>query len=91
VHRSAFVLADLPLGISAASAPAGGQLGPQLAGGAMASIPIAPAADLLVGTTTAPTASAGDAWPTRVGFTSPLPAVAPGHYTAMVTFTAIGR
>jgi hypothetical protein len=91
VHRSAFVPADLPLGISAASAPAGGQLGPQLVGGAMASIPIAPAADLLVGTTTAPSASAGDAWPTRVGFTSPLPAVAPGHYTAMVTFTAIGR
>jgi uncharacterized protein len=91
VHRSAFVPADLPLGISAASAPAGGQLGPQLAGGAMASIPIAPAADLLVGTTAAPSASAGDAWPTRVGFTSPLPAVAPGRYTATITFTAIGR
>jgi uncharacterized protein len=91
VHRSAFVPADLPLGISAASAPAGGQLGPQLAGGAIASIPIAPAADLLVGTTTAPSASAGDAWPTRVGFTSALPAVAPGRYTATITFTAIGR
>jgi Lamin Tail Domain len=91
VHRSAFVPADLPLGISAASAPAGGQLGPQLAGGAMAAIPIAPAADLLVGTTAAPSASAGDAWPTRVGFTSALPVVAPGRYTATITFTAIGR
>ena len=64
VHRSAFVPADLPLGISAASAPAGGQLGPQLAGGAIASIPVAPAAGLLVGTTAAPSASSGDAWPT---------------------------
>jgi hypothetical protein len=91
VHRSAFLPADLPLGISAASAPSGGQLGPQLAGGAMASIPVAPAADLLVGTTSAPSASAGDAWPTRLGFTSPLPAVAPGHYTSTITFTAIGR
>ena len=91
VHRSAFVPADLPLGISAASAPAGGQLGPQLAGGAIASIPVAPAADLLVGTTAAPSASSGDAWPTRVGFTSPLPVVVPGRYTATITFTAIGR
>ena len=91
VHRSAFVPADLPLGISAASAPAGGQLGPQLAGGAMAPIPVAPAADLLVGTTAASSAAGGDAWPTRVGFTSPLPVVAPGRYTATITFTAIGR
>jgi hypothetical protein len=91
VHRSAFVPADLPLGISAASAPTGGQLGPQLAGGVMAAIPIAPGADLLVGTTAAPSASAGDPWPTRVGFTSALPVVAPGRYTATITFTAIGR
>jgi hypothetical protein len=28
---------------------------------------------------------------TNVGFTSPLPAVAAGHYTATITFTAIGR
>jgi hypothetical protein len=90
VHRSAFVPSDLPLGLTAA-APAGGQLGAQLAGGAMAAIPIAPAADLLVGTTSAPSSPAGDPWVTNVGFTSPLPMVAAGHYTATVTFTAIGR
>jgi hypothetical protein len=90
IHRSAFVPADLPLGLSA-SAPAGGQLGGQLVGGAMAAIPILPAADLLIGTTAAPSAPAGDAWATNVGFVSPLPFVAPGHYTATVTFTAIGR
>ena len=90
VHRSAFAPADLPLGLSA-SAPAGGQLGGGLAGGAMAAIPIAPAADLLIGTTSAPSAPAGDAWATNVGFVSPLPFVTPGHYTATVTFTVIGR
>ena len=84
VHRSSFVPSDLPLGLTAA-APAGGQLGAQLAGGAMAAIPIAPAADLLVGTTSAPSAPAGDPWATNVGM------VAAGHYTATVTFTAIGR
>jgi hypothetical protein len=57
----------------------------------MAAIPIAPAADLLIGSTSAPSASAGDAWATNVGFTSPLPLVAAGRYTATVTFTAIGR
>ena len=90
VHRSAFTPADLPLGI-AATAPAGGQIGGQLQGGAMAAIPIAPAADLLVGTTAAKSAQAGDAWPTGVGFTGPLPVVAPGRYAATVTFTVIGR
>jgi hypothetical protein len=90
VHRSAFVPADLPLGLSA-SAPTGGQLGGPLVGGAMVGIPIAPAADLLIGTTAAPSAPAGDAWATNVGFVSPLPFVAPGHYTATVTFTVIGR
>ena len=90
VHRSAFIPADLPLGLTAA-APAGGQLGGQLTGGAMAAIPIAPAADLLVGTTSAPTSPSGDSWATSVGFISPLPLVAAGRYTASVTFTAIGR
>lgn len=90
VHRSAFLPADLPLGLSA-SAPPGGQLGGQLAGGAMAAIPIAPAADLLIGTTSAPSAPAGDGWAANVGFVSPLPFVTPGHYTATVTFTVIGR
>jgi Lamin Tail Domain len=90
VHRSAFVPSDLPLGLTAA-APAGGQLGGQLSAGAMAAIPIAPGADLLVGSTSAPSGPGGDAWATNVGFTSPLPLVAAGHYTATVTFTAIGR
>jgi hypothetical protein len=90
VHRSAFLPADLPLGL-AATAPAGGQLGGQLSGGAIAAIPIAPAPDLLIGTTGGPSASGGDAWPTSVGFTAPLPIVAAGHYTATVTYTVIGR
>jgi len=90
VHRSVFQPADLPLGI-AGSAPSGGQIGPALAGGAMAAIPIPPASDLLVGTTAAATVAAGDAWATSLGFASPLPVVAPGHYAATVTFTVIGR
>ena len=90
VHRSAFLPADLPLGLSA-SAPAGGQLGTQLGGGATAAIPIAPAADLLIGTTSTPTGAGGDAWQTNVGFVSPLPFVTPGRYSATVTFTVIGR
>jgi hypothetical protein len=90
VHRSAFQPTDLPLGLSA-TAPSGGQLGGGLSGGAMAPIPIAPAADLLIGTTSAPSAGTGDAWAAKVGFVSPLPVSAPGHYTATVTFTVIGR
>jgi len=90
VHRAAFLPADLPLGV-AGTAPAGGQIGPALAGGAMAAIPIAPASDLLVGTTSARSAAAGDVWDTRLGFTGPLPAVPAGRYTASVTVTVIGR
>jgi hypothetical protein len=90
VHRTAFVPADLPLGV-AGTAPSGGQIGGSLAGGAMAAIPIAPAPDLLVGTTAAPSAATGDVWNTRLGFASPLPAVPAGRYTATVTFTVIGR
>jgi hypothetical protein len=90
VHRSAFAPADLPLGLSA-TAPGAGQIGGSLAGGAMARIPIAPTADLLIGTTSAPSASSGDAWATKLGFVSPLPVVTPGHYTATVTFTVVGR
>jgi hypothetical protein len=90
VHRTAFAPADLPLGV-AGTAPAGGQIGSSLAGGAMAAIPIAPAADLLVGTTSARSAAAGDVWDTRLGFVTPLPVVPAGRYTATVTFTAIGR
>jgi hypothetical protein len=57
----------------------------------MAAVPIAPAADLLVGTTSAASPAAGDLWDTRLGFVSPLPVVPAGRYTATVTFTAIGR
>ena len=91
IHRTAFAPADLPLGISAASAPSGGQLGGSLAGGDTAPIPIPPAADLVVGTAGAPSAADGDVWPTRIGFTGPLPVVKPGHYTATITYTLIGR
>ena len=90
VHRTAFAPADLPLGI-AGSAPAGGQIGGSLAGGAMAGIPIAPAPDLLVGSTAARSAPAGDVWDTRLGFVAPLPVVPAGRYAATVTFTVIGR
>jgi hypothetical protein len=90
VHRSAFQPADLPLGMTA-SAPTGGQIGPQLAAGAKAAIPIAPAPDLLIGTTASSSATGGDAWPTSVSFTSALPVVPPGRYTATVTYTVIGR
>ena len=90
VHRTAFQPADLPLGV-AGTAPTGGQIGPALAGGAMAAIPIPPAADLLVGTTAARSAAAGDLWDTRLGFVSSLPVVPAGRYTATVTFTVIGR
>jgi hypothetical protein len=78
VHRTAFAPADLPLGIAAA------------AGAALTAVPIAPAADLLLGTKTAATPAAGDVWPTSVGFTTALPPVNAGHYTATVTFTVVG-
>jgi uncharacterized protein len=90
VHRAAFVPADLPLGI-AGTPPSGGQIGGSLADGAMAAVPIAPATDLLVGTTSTASAGTGDVWNTRLGFVSPLPPVPAGHYTATVTFTGIGR
>ncbi len=90
VKRSAFTPADLPLGISG-SAPSGTQLGTALGGGATAAIPIAPAADLVVGTSATRSGTGGDVWSTSIGFTAPLPAVAPGRYTATVTYTVIGR
>jgi hypothetical protein len=90
VHRSAFAPHDLPLAIQATAAASGGTLGSGVAGGAFVPVPIAPAA-LTVGTTAAPSATDGDVWPTNVGFTTPFPSVAPGHYTATLTFTVIGR
>jgi uncharacterized protein len=90
VHRSAFTPADLPLAISG-SAPAGAQIGSSLAGGALAPIPIAPAADLSIGTSSARSAAAGDVWQTSLAFASPIPTLAPGHYSGTLTYTLIGR
>jgi hypothetical protein len=78
VDRTAFSPHDLPLGIG-------------VGGGAIASVPIAPAPDLLLATSSGPSGSGGDAVATSVGFTSPLPVVPAGHYTATLTFTVIGR
>jgi hypothetical protein len=89
IHRSAFTPADLPLGVGA-SAPAGAQLGAGV-GSTLAPVPVTPAADLLLGTTSAASPGTGDVWPVSVGFSAPLPAVAPGHYTSTVTFTVVGR
>jgi predicted small secreted protein len=78
VHRTAFVPADLPLGIG-------------VGGAALAAVPIAPAPDLLVGSAGGPSAAGGDAWATSVGFVSPLPVVTAGRYSATLTFTVIGQ
>jgi hypothetical protein len=77
-HRAAFAPADLPLGIGLGTAP-------------LVALPIAPAADLVLGTTSGPSAPGGDLWAASLGFTSPLPVVAPGRYTTTVTFTVIAR
>jgi hypothetical protein len=79
VHRSAFVPNDLPLGIAA---PAGGPL---------VAIPVSPAPDILIASSPAASALGGDIWSTGIGFASAVPAVGPGHYTATLTFTVIGR
>jgi spore coat protein U-like protein len=87
--RSAFTPADLPLALQA-SAPGGAQLGSALLGGGLVAVPIAPTA-LTIGSTSSTSAREGDVWPTNVGFVPPFPAVAPGRYTATLTFTVIGR
>jgi hypothetical protein len=78
VHRTAFSPHDLPLGIG-------------VGGGALAAVPIAPAPDLSIASTSGPSASGGDVVATNVGFVSPLPAVPAGQYTATLTFTVIGK
>jgi len=78
VHRTAFTPHDLPLGIG-------------VGGGALAAVPIAPAADRSLATSSGPSVDGGDIVATSVGFVSPLPAVAAGHYTATLTFTVIGK
>jgi hypothetical protein len=90
VHRSAFSPRDLPLGLSA-TAPSGGTLGAGISSTTLTSVPIPPAADLLVGTTAAAAAAGGDVWATKIGFTTALPAVPAGQYTATVTYTVIAR
>jgi hypothetical protein len=87
VHRSAFAPADLPLGV-ATSAPAGTQLSGPFAGGALVALPST--SDLLIGTSSTRSAMGGDAWPTSLAFTTPLPAVAPGQYSATIVYTVIG-
>jgi hypothetical protein len=90
VARTTFAPADLPLALSA-TAPTGAQLAPGLTGGAFAGIPVAPATALTIGSKTTPSAAGGDGWATNIGFTSALPLVATGRYTATVTFMATSR
>ena len=78
VHRSAFTPADLPLAVSVGT-------------GTLTRIPVAPVADLLLGSTSAASNAGGDVWTTSFGFATALPVVPPGHYTATITFTVLGR
>jgi len=89
-HRTAFAPRDLPLGLSA-TAPAGGVLGSGVSPSSLVSLPITPAPDLTVGSTTAAAAVGGDVWATRLGFTTALPSVPAGQYTATVTYTVIAK
>ena len=78
VRRTAFAPQDLPLGIG-------------VGGASLVALPVAPAADLELASTTSESAAGGDALATSVGFVAPLPVVAAGHYTATLTFTVIGK
>ena len=78
VHRTAFSPHDLPLGIGVGA-------------GGLVSVPIAPAPDLQLATTSGPSSGSGDVISTSVGFVSPLPVVPAGHYTATLTFMVIGK
>jgi spore coat protein U-like protein len=89
-HRSSFSPRDLPLGLSA-TAPTGGVLGSGISPTTLTSLPIAPAPDLAVGSTSAAAAASGDVWATRIGFTTALPSVPAGQYTATVTYTVIAK
>ena len=90
VSRTAFSPTDLPLAL-ASGAPAGATLATSFAGGALVPIPIQPAAAAAIGTKSAASAIAGDVWPTRIGFSAPLPLVPTGRYAATVTFTVLAR
>ena len=78
IHRTAFSPHDLPLGIGVGA-------------GGLVAVPIAPAPDLSLATTSGPSGGGGDTVATSVGFVSPLPVVPAGHYTATLTFTVIGK
>lgn len=90
VARTVFSPHDLPLAVGA-TAPAGATLAPPLAGGALAPIPVGPAAALSLGTKDTASAGAGDVWATRIGFSTPIPLVASGRYSATVTYTVVAR
>ena len=90
VTRTAFAPRDLPLA-AGATAPAGATLAPPLAGSALAAIPVSPAAALAVGSKDSPSAAGGDVWPTRIGFSAPLPLVPTGRYSATVTYSVVAR
>ncbi len=90
VDRTAFTPADLPLGLTT-TGPAGSTVNPVFAGGALAAIPLLTSTDLSLGSVARAAPVSGDVWPASIGFTGPLPSVAPGHYTGTVTFTVIGR
>ena len=90
VARTAFSPHDLPLAVGA-TAPAGATLAAPLAGGALAPIPVAPAAALSLGTKDTASAGTGDVWATRIGFSTPIPLVASGRYSATVTYTVVAR
>ncbi|MGN6798473.1 MAG: lamin tail domain-containing protein, partial [Gaiellaceae bacterium] len=79
-HRTAFSPRDLPLGLSA-TAPSGGSLGAGMSSTVLAALPIPPAADLTIGSTSAAAPAGGDVWATRIGFTTALPSVPAGQYT----------
>jgi hypothetical protein len=87
VHRTPFAPSDLPLGV-ATSAPAGAQLSGSFAGGGLVALPTT--SDLLLGTSSARSATGGDIWPTSLAFTAALPAVAAGQYSATIVYTVIG-
>jgi hypothetical protein len=89
-HRTAFAPVDLPLGIGIAG-PAGATVPVAFAGGALAALVGSTATELLLGTTAAAAPAAGDIWDGSIGFAAPIPNVTPGHYTATVTFTVVGR
>jgi hypothetical protein len=89
-HRTAFTPRDLPLGL-AASAPTGGTLAAGISPTVLAALPIAPVADLAIGSTAAAAPGAGDVWATKIGFTTALPSVPAGQYTATLTYTVVPR